>query len=98
MTEVHAITAAGRSHSDQQRDRTRSYLITMGVRMAAFVAAFLIDHWIRWVLVGLAVVLPVIAVIGANSGAERRVVPSSYIDRRALPATRSDERDRSEIP
>lgn len=95
MTEVHSITAAGRSHTAQQRDRTRNYMIAMGLRMVAFVAAFLIDHWIRWVLVAVAVILPVIAVIIANSGAERRVVPGSYIDERALPAGPSNAAPRS---
>lgn len=85
VTEVHAITSAGRSHTAQLHDRTRNYLISMGIRAAAFVAAFFTDGWVRWTCVALAFVLPVVAVILANSGAERREVPSTYIDDRALP-------------
>ncbi|WP_420115029.1 DUF3099 domain-containing protein [Pseudactinotalea sp.] len=86
MSEVHAITSAGRSHTAQLHDRSRNYLIMMGIRVAAFVAAFLTDGWVRWACVAAAVVLPLIAVIFANSGAERRSVPTSYIDDRALPS------------
>ena len=92
VTEVHAITSAGRSHSAQQHDRTRSYLIMMGIRIAAFVAAFLTEGWVRWACVAAAVVLPLIAVIIANSGAERRTVPESYIDDHALPSAPSNPR------
>lgn len=92
VTEVHAITSAGRSHTAQQRDRARNYLISMGIRAAAFVAAFFTDGWVRWTCVALAFVLPVIAVILANSGAERRSVPSSYIDERALPSAEPEDR------
>ncbi|MFV0253911.1 MAG: DUF3099 domain-containing protein [Beutenbergiaceae bacterium] len=88
MSEVQAITSAGRSHTDQIANRTRNYLITMGIRVAAFAAAFFTDGWIRWTCVGLAFVLPYVAVIMANSGTERRVVPSSYLDNHALPAGR----------
>ncbi|MFV0427678.1 MAG: DUF3099 domain-containing protein [Beutenbergiaceae bacterium] len=86
MSDVHAITSAGRSHTDRLRARTRNYLITMGIRVAAFTAAFFTSGWVRWFCVGMAFVLPYIAVIMANSGTERRVVPSSYLDSRALPA------------
>lgn len=71
-------------------DRTRNYLISMGIRLAAFAAAFVTQGWVRWTCVGLAFVLPVIAVIVANSGAERRSVPDSYIDERALPSGSQD--------
>lgn len=86
VSEVHAITSAGRSHTAQQHDRSRNYLIMMGIRIAAFVAAFLTDGWVRWACVAAAVILPMIAVIIANSGAERRSVPTTYIDDHALPA------------
>ncbi|WP_156221572.1 DUF3099 domain-containing protein [Pseudactinotalea suaedae] len=92
MTEVHAITSAGRSQSAQSHDRTRTYLIMMGIRIAAFVGAFFADGWLRWALVAAAVILPMFAVIIANAGSERRSAPSSYIDERALPAA-PQERD-----
>jgi hypothetical protein len=86
VPDVHAITSAGRSHTDQLKDRTRNYLISMGIRTAAFVAAFFTDGWVRWTCVGLAFVLPYIAVLMANSGTEKRTVPSSYLDDHALEA------------
>lgn len=64
----------------------RNYLITMGIRAAAFVAAYFTQGWVRWTCVALAFVLPYVAVIMANSGAERRVMPSTYVDAHALPA------------
>lgn len=90
VTEVHAITSAGRSHTAQLHDRTRTYLIQMGLRVVAIVAAFLTDGWVRWACVLAAFVLPVVAVIIANSGAERRTVPASYIDDHALPRAPED--------
>ena len=93
VTEVHAITSAGRSHTAQLHDRTRNYLISMGIRVVAFTVAVFTDGWVRWVCVGLAFVLPVIAVIVANSGAERRTVPNSYIDDRALSSRPEDPTD-----
>lgn len=94
VTEVHAITSAGRSHTAQLHDRSRNYLIMMGIRIAAFVAAFLTDGWVRWACVAAAVILPLFAVIIANSGAERRTVPNSYIDDHALPAEPADREQR----
>lgn len=98
MPDVHAITSAGRSHTDQLRDRTRNYLISMGIRTAAFVAAVFTEGWVRWVCVGLAFVLPYIAVLMANSGAERRTMPSTYLDDHALeaaPTDRTEDADRA---
>lgn len=93
VTEVHSITSAGRSHTDQLDGRTRRYLIMMAVRVAAFVGAFFTEGWLRWTLVAAAVILPMVAVIIANAGAERRTVPSSYLDDHALPAEPEDRED-----
>jgi len=58
----------------------------MGVRTVLFIAAALLHNWWSLALIILSVLLPWIAVIYANSGGERHVVPASYIDNRALPA------------
>lgn len=92
MSEVHAITSAGRSHTEDQAHRTRNYLITMGIRVLAFAAAVLTDSWIRWTCVGLAFVLPYIAVIIANSATQRQEVPASYLDN-ALPPAPTDTQE-----
>lgn len=52
--------------------RMRNYAIAMGIRTAAFVLAFLLDGPVRWVCVVLAVLLPEIAVIGANAANQKR--------------------------
>ncbi len=93
VTEVHAITSAGRSHTDQLDDRTRRYLIMMAIRVAAFVGAYLADGWLRWTLVAAAVILPMIAVIIANAGSERRQMPNTYLDDHALPARPEDREE-----
>jgi hypothetical protein len=93
VPDVHTITSAGRSHTDQLASRTRNYLISMGIRGAAIVAAFFVDGWLRLAFIGLAFVLPVVAVMFANSGTERRVVPQSYLDDHALPAAKESTDD-----
>lgn len=50
----------------------RNYAIAMGIRTAAFVLAYFLDGPTRWVCVGLAVVLPEVAVIGANAANQKR--------------------------
>lgn len=52
--------------------RMRNYVIAMGIRTAAFVLAYFLSGPARWVCVGLAVVLPEVAVIGANAANQKR--------------------------
>lgn len=52
--------------------RMRNYAIAMGIRTAAFILAYFLDGPARWVCVGLAVVLPEVAVIGANAANQKR--------------------------
>lgn len=52
--------------------RMRNYAIAMGIRTLAFVLAYVLEGPARWVCVGLAVVLPEIAVIGANAANQKR--------------------------
>ncbi|SED91432.1 DUF3099 domain-containing protein [Ruania alba] len=79
MSEVHAITSAGRPQSVQSHDRIVRYLITMGIRTACFAGAFFIDGWIRWVCLAAAGILPIVAVMLVNAG-ERRTEPDTMID------------------
>lgn len=67
---VYTITSASRGLSEQQPDRTRRYLFSMGVRTACVVAAIFVPGWPRWVLIAGAVVLPYFAVVIANAGRE----------------------------
>jgi len=75
------VTTAPMSPAEERDRRQRRYLITMGVRVVAFVLAiFLTSGWVRVVLIALALVLPWVAVILANAGPMRRPpeTPSLY--------------------
>jgi uncharacterized membrane protein len=65
------ITTATRSHRDDIARRQKRYLISMGVRTVCFVAAIVsIGHWFVWIFLAGSFVLPYIAVIMANAGAD----------------------------
>ncbi|MBK5250309.1 MAG: DUF3099 domain-containing protein [Actinomycetales bacterium] len=90
MTEVHAITSAGRGQSKQIHDRTTRYLISMFIRTLSFILAFVTDGPVRLVFVVLAFVLPYVAVMVANAGSERPGSPLAYIENPALPPGPAD--------
>jgi hypothetical protein len=69
--EVHRITDAGAALSDEQVGRTRTYLISMGIRTACFIGAVVAPSPWRWLLVVGAIGLPYVAVVLANGGRER---------------------------
>lgn len=68
---MQSVTTAPRKAADDLNARIRQYLVTMGIRTACFVLAFLTSGWVRWTCVALAVVLPYIAVVFANAHAPR---------------------------
>ena len=78
--EVHRITEARESHTSERDSRVRKYTISMTVRLVCFVLAFFFDGWLRWVLLVGAVVLPYIAVVIANGGADltKREPPAEF--------------------
>jgi len=79
------VTTAPMSPRDERRGRERRYLITMAVRVLAFVAAIVFaTGWIRVIAVILAVVLPWVAVVMANAGPKKpeRTQPSLYAGER----------------
>jgi DUF3099 family protein len=73
---VHSITTLPTSVADDQKVRVRSYLLSMGVRTLAFLAAggCVALGWTiaAWVCLGAAVILPYPAVIIANAAANRK--------------------------
>lgn len=88
------VTTAPVSPGEERRARERRYLITMGVRVVAFVVAIVLGTaggWLRVVgiiAIVLALVLPWVAVVLANAGPKRtsgRAGPSLY-DGRPPPA------------
>lgn len=64
--DVYNITEAGVSAGDDRDNRTRRYLISMGIRTACFIGAVVVGGWLAWVLFAGAIVLPYIAVVVAN--------------------------------
>ena len=68
--EVHRVTSAQEALSEEQRRRTRRYLISMSIRTACFGAVIFASGWLQWAFVIGAVFLPYLAVIAANAGRE----------------------------
>jgi hypothetical protein len=83
------VTTAPQSPREEQRQRQRRYLVTMGVRLACFIAAIvLVALDLRWeagVAVGASLVLPWVAVIVANGGPKRVAEQPSLYAREVEP-------------
>ncbi|CAO5187308.1 hypothetical protein FAIPA1_620011 [Frankia sp. AiPs1] len=63
------ITSAGRSRQSDIHRRELRYLASMAFRVVCFLLAVLVFHgWLRYLGVGVAVVLPWVAVVVANGG------------------------------
>lgn len=79
------VTTAGKSPRDEQRDRARRYLITMGVRTLMFVLAVVLYalhlKWEAGVTAAASLVLPWVAVVAANAGPTRQAPeqPALYL-------------------
>lgn len=67
---VHRITEAHESHTVDHNSRVRKYTISMTIRVLCFIAAFFTHGPLQWILLVGAVVLPYIAVVIANRGAD----------------------------
>jgi hypothetical protein len=69
--DVHTISDARESHSDEMRTRMIRYSISMGLRLVCFVLVFVVPYvWLQWVMIAGAVFLPYFAVIIANGGSD----------------------------
>ena len=86
-TDAVLVTTAVRNPAEERRERERRYLITQGIRVVAFVAAIFLALAGLWVVasvaIALSLVLPWVAVVGANAGPKRaqRETPSLYSKR-----------------
>jgi len=70
--QVFTVTGLPTSLQDDQRERVRRYLLSMGIRTVCFllaVVALAVLHWtvVGWLFVIAAVMLPYIAVVVANA-------------------------------
>jgi hypothetical protein len=77
------VTTAAPSPVAERRARERRYLITMGVRVVAFIAAIILAQysiWLAGIAIVLSLVLPWIAVVSANAPKRTRGqdAPSLY--------------------
>jgi Flp pilus assembly protein TadB len=92
------VTTARKSPRQEQRERERRYLITMGVRVVCFILAIVLFgvhlRWAAAVAVAGSLVLPWIAVVMANAG-PRRTFESPALYARERRALDRSERDRS---
>lgn len=68
--EVFRVTSAQTPLSQEQKARTKRYLISMSIRTVCFLGAIVASGWLRWTLLIGAIVLPYVAVIMANAGRE----------------------------
>ena len=99
--QVFAVTGLPTSLQDDQDDRMRRYLVSMGIRTVCFVLAVValaVLHWmlIGWTLVIAAAILPYVAVVMANATRSRTSttlapVPTNNLTTPQPPAGRYDE-------
>src|SRR5689334_18440468 len=68
--DVHNITDAHTSHTDEMRERMIKYAVAMGIRMVCLILVFVLDGWFKLLAVAGAVFLPWFAVIIANGGSD----------------------------
>jgi hypothetical protein len=75
VEESFLVTTAGKSPREELRQRTRRYLVTMGVRVVCVVLAIVLYeldlHWEAAVAIAASLVLPWVAVVAANAGPSR---------------------------
>jgi hypothetical protein len=91
------ITSAAESRDADISVRQKRYLASMGLRTVCFVSAILVgDGWLRWVLVGAALILPYIAVVMANavnSKSDDFLLPGALSERPQLPSGADPQAD-----
>jgi hypothetical protein len=67
--QVFLVTSARQPHSQEMSGRAQKYLISMLIRTICLaLAIFVATGVLRWIFVGLALLLPYVAVILANAG------------------------------
>ena len=65
--EVYSITGARSGRSDDVSERTKRYLVSMGIRTICLVGGVIAHGPLRWFLIACAVLLPYVAVVVANT-------------------------------
>lgn len=85
-----SVTSAPAPLGADQSRRARRYLVQMGIRVVCFLLAVAlwrhVPVWVGVTLLAGAVVLPSVAVLGANAGRERSGAGGAMLDSPALGA------------
>jgi len=87
-SKAQSATSLPRAPRDDEARRSSRYLVMMGIRIACFILMVVITPygWYTWVFGAAAIVLPYIAVVLANVGADGSRTDAVNPER-ALPAT-----------
>lgn len=85
--EVHSITATAEPHTQDMGHRMKIYSIQMGLRIVCLLVFVAVDNiWVRGVAILGVAILPWMAVMLANSGADRSARTSHYYEPPEAPA------------
>ena len=84
--ETTVITSARTRASRELSSRVRRYTLAMTFRMACFLAMIVVDGWLRWVLLAVAVFMPYLAVVVANQADQRTAAAVPTIAPEPAPA------------
>lgn len=85
--DVHSITTTAAPHTQDMGHRMKVYGIQMGLRVVCLIVFVLVDNlWVRGVAIAGVAVLPWMAVLLANRGADRSARTSHYYEPPAAPA------------
>ena len=80
------VTTAGKSPRQEQRERERRYLVTMGIRVLCIILAIVFfevgPRWLAAIAVAGSLILPWVAVVAANAGPRRTVERPALYRRR----------------
>lgn len=96
-TRAQSATSLPRAPRDEASARVRTYLITMGVRIACFVLMVVVQPlgWYTWVFAAGAILLPYFAVVIANVGFDTRS-PDAEDPEKAIEAPRTTAPEQTE--
>lgn len=95
--DVHSITATAEPHTQDMGHRMKVYSIQMGLRIVCLIVFVAVDNiWVRGVAILGVAVLPWMAVLLANSGADRSARTTRYYEPPAAPALEAAPGPRAE--
>ncbi|WP_104092011.1 DUF3099 domain-containing protein [Arthrobacter sp. GMC3] len=85
VPQVQSVTNAAEAHSDEMHSRMVKYATTMGIRMVCLVLIFVFDGWFKLIPIAGAVLLPWVAVVIANAGADtNHITTTDLLDQAPL--------------